>query len=354
MMEKQKPKKFKKLILIFSIILCSVFAVLMVCGTVLYNSVSLDVAKLTSTNNGIRVYSATGEDATLYNSNRSIVEIDTLPDYVLNAFIDTEDKNFYNHHGYDFKRICKALFVNLTTHSKSQGASTISQQLVKNALLSNEKTYKRKLEELVLSIKMEKQFTKQDILQMYLNTIYFGSNAYGIENASTTYFGKSAKDLSLSEACCLAGLIKSPAKYSPKTNMQNAVERRNLVASLMKENGHITDKQLNDVVSAPIDVVMGTENEYGYEKEAIYEACKLLNITERELINRDYQIITNKDDGLQAEVIRINREILSETEEKYNESLDSISVVADDAGKIVAYYCNSNYNLHNVKRQPAS
>ncbi len=353
-MEKQKPKKFKKIVLIFSIVICSVFGAFLLGACLLYNSINLDVEKLTSTNNGIKVYSATGEDSTLYNSNRSIIEIDTLPDYVLNAFVDTEDKNFYKHNGYDLKRILKACLVNLTTHSKSQGASTISQQLVKNALLSNEKTYKRKIEELVLSIKMEKKFTKQEILQMYLNTIYFGSNAYGLENASATYFGKSAKDLTLSEACCLAGLIKSPAKYSPKINMQNAVERRNLVAKSMYKNNHITNDDLNLVLASNIDVLMGTENEHSYEKEAIYEACRLLNISERELINREYQIITNKDDKLQSEVININKEIMQNAEEKCNESLDSISVVADDNGRIVAYYCNSNYNLHNVKRQPAS
>ena len=144
--KKNFKKRIKNFLLSASIFLLILLFGIIVTFTVFYNKYDLNVSKLTSVNNGIRVYSSSGEDTTLYNTNRSIVEIESLPDYVVQAFIDVEDKRFYDHNGYDLKRIFKAGFVNLTTKSKSQGASTISQQLIKNALLSNEKTYSRKIQ----------------------------------------------------------------------------------------------------------------------------------------------------------------------------------------------------------------
>lgn len=352
-MMKQKSK-FKKFILVLSILISLLFLSIVAFVTIIYNKYNLDIEKLTSLNNGIKVYSATGNDTTLYNTNRSIVDINELPDYVIDAFISIEDKNFYKHNGYDFKRIIKSGMVNILNRSKSQGASTISQQLIKNALLSNEKTYSRKIQEIVLSIKMEKEFNKNEILEMYLNTIYFGSNAYGIENASKTYFNKSAKDLTINEACCLAGLIKSPAYYSPKTHYDNAFDRKNLVAKRMLENKKISKNQFQDIKTSQINISNVRQTDNSYEKEAIFEACRLLNIQERDLINKKYQIITFKDDNLQNQVNKINSEIISNAEKTTNSSLDSLSIVAKNDGKILAYYSNSNYNLHNLVRQPAS
>lgn len=350
----KKSSKLKKILLSLSILVSVLFVSIVGFITILWNKYDLDVDKLTSLNNGVKVYSATGNDNTLYNTNRSIVDIDELPEYVKDAFIAIEDKNFYSHNGYDIKRIIKSSFVNLTTQSKSQGASTISQQLIKNALLTNEKTYSRKVKEIILSIKMEKQFSKDEILEMYLNTIYFGSNAYGIENASKIYFNKSAKDLTINEACCLAGLIKSPAYYSPSTHYENAVERKNLVAKRMMTTKKISSSQFNEIQSTEITLTNQHETDNSYEKEAIFEACRLLNIKERELINKKYEIVTFKDDELQNQVVKINNEIIKNAEETSNSSLDSLSVVANNDGHVLAYYSNSSYNLHNLQRQPAS
>lgn len=353
MKNKTNKSKFKKILLVPCIFVVLSFLTFFISVTVIYNKYDLNKTKLTSVNNGIKVYSATGEDSTLYNTNRSIIELENLPNYVKHAFIDTEDKRFYSHNGYDLKRIIKAGIVNITSQSKSQGASTISQQLVKNALLSNEKTMSRKIKEIVLSIKMEKEFSKDEILEMYLNTIYFGSNAYGIENASLTYFNKSSKDLTLNEACCLAGIIKSPSYYSPKTNYNNAIERRNLVASTMLKNKHITKDEYNSVINSSIEL-SGADYDHSYEEEAIFEACSLLNISERDLINRNYQIITFKDEKLQKEIRNISKKTIENNEKLYSTNLDSLSVVANNNGQVVAYYANTNYNLHNLKRQPAS
>lgn len=351
---KKNHRFLKKFLLCFSVAFLILFGSAFTYFVVLYNRYDLDINKLTSVNNGIKVYSASGKDNTLYNSNRSIVEIDSLPQYVLDAFVDVEDKRFYSHKGFDLKRIAKAGIVNLTTKSKSQGASTISQQLIKNALLSNEKTYKRKLKEIVLSIKLEKKFNKHQILEMYLNTIYFGQNAYGIENASRVYFGKSAKNLTLNEACCLAGLIKSPAKYSPINNYNNAVNRKNLVAKFMLDQNSITQQNYRQIVESGLDIATEQKTDFSYEREAIYEACTLLNITERELINADYEIVTNKQDDLQKQLIEANTQILHAAKNSTGQNLDSLSIVASNDGKVLAYFANSKYNLHNMRRQPAS
>ncbi len=348
-----KNKKLKRVLLIISVLIALLFVSCTIIITYFYNKYDLDVNALTSVNNGVLIYSSTGKESTLYNTNRSIIKLNTLPDYVAKAFIDVEDKRFYEHNGYDLKRIIKSSIVNMTTRSKSQGASTISQQLIKNALLSNEKTYQRKIEEIILSIKMEKEFQKDEILEMYLNTIYFGANAYGIENASQIYFNKSAKDLTLNEACCLAGIIKSPARYSPILNYENAISRRNFVAKTMLDCKDISEQDYQNVISQPLNIVKNNETNHSYEKEAIYEACNLLNISERELINKEYQIITFKDDDLQKIVMDSNNSVIEETSNN-DDTLDSISILVANDGTVKAYYVNSNYDLHNMKRQPAS
>ena len=346
---RSSKKILLKICLLLIFLLASAFCVI----TYYYNKYDLDVNKLTSINNGVRVYSISESENTLYNTNRSIIEINTLPDYVKKAFISVEDKRFYYHNGYDLKRIVKAGLVNIADKSKSQGASTISQQLIKNALLTNEKTYSRKIKEIVLSIKMEKLFSKDEILEMYLNTIYFGSNAYGIENASLTYFNKSAKNLTLNEVCCLAGLIKSPKYYSPKNNLENSINRKNLVARLMYENNYISKDEYEEIQSLGITVTSSNVN-CSYEEEAIYEACNILNITERELINNQYQIITFKNDELQKKVVEINNDVIGNAENANNCNLDSLTIVANKYGHVESYYAKSNYNLHNLKRQAAS
>lgn len=351
---KKKKSNLKRILIIFAFIILFFTICFGICFFVVYNKYDLNVSELTSINNGIKVYSSTGTDSTLYNTDRSIVEIETLPAYVCNAFVDTEDKRFYSHNGFDAKRIIKASFVNLTSKTKSQGASTISQQLIKNALLTNDKTYSRKIQEIVLAMKMEKKFEKDEILEMYLNTIYFGSNAYGIENASNVYFDKSAKDLTLNEACCLAGMIKSPNTYSPTKNPENCEIRRNFVALNMLKNKHITNEEYESVINSEISVFGENKNYQSYEEEAIYEACALLNMTERELINKKYQIITFKDDKLQSEIEKINENKISYLKEQTQSNLDSLSVVANSNGEILAYFANSAYNLHNLRRQPAS
>ena len=145
----------------------------------------------------------------------SVVSFSELSNNTKKAFIAIEDKRFFQHNGIDYKGLSRALLHNITSLSLKEGASTISQQLIKNTHLTNEKTIKRKLIEWKLTRALEKKYDKNSILEMYLNTIYFGANAYGIAEASSVYFGKSASELTLEESATLAGMIKAPSTYSP-------------------------------------------------------------------------------------------------------------------------------------------
>ena len=182
--------------------------------------------------------------AEYYLQNRRIVTKDEVSPYVLWGTVDTEDIRFYQHNGIDPQGIARAVLVQFT--GGSEGASTITQQLVRNTVLSNEQfeqTLKRKVREAYIAIQMEKMYTKDQILMMYLNTIYFGDGAYGIQAASINYFNKNASDLTLAEAALLAGLPQAPSAYDPTVNPEGAVWRRNVVLSLMLEGGDITQEE---------------------------------------------------------------------------------------------------------------
>lgn len=177
-------------------------------------------------------------------NNYSWVSLDNISDYLIDATIATEDKHFYYHMGFDYLRIGKAIIKNITSHSLSEGASTITQQYARNMYLSYEKTWKRKFEEAILAFELETHYTKNEILEGYLNTINYGG-VFGIENAAKYYFNKSAKDLNLSEASMLAGIPQSPSNYSPLYNLELAKKRQKIVLNLMLDNKKIDDTQLN-------------------------------------------------------------------------------------------------------------
>lgn len=191
-------------------------------------------------------------------------EIETLAKSTIHAFVDTEDKRFYTHNGFDYKRIAKAALNNLKSRSFKEGASTISQQLIKNTHLSHEKTFKRKLQEWKLTKQLEKLYTKDEILEKYLNSIYFGHNCFGLHSASEFYFGKSPNELTLDEAAVLAGLIKSPNNYSPFKNPDKCKSRRDSVLAIMQANGSISsaDKTLANKQELPKEPNNSTKNGY--------------------------------------------------------------------------------------------
>mgnify|MGYP001587120358 CR=1 FL=1 len=193
-----------------------------------------------------KIYDRTGEFL-LYEihgeEKRTIIPFEKIPDHVKQATIAIEDANFYKHSAFDIKSIIRAFLVNLTRGRISQGGSTITQQLAKNAFLTPKRTITRKVKELVLAIRLENQFSKDEILNLYLNQIPYGANAYGIEAASQTYFQKHAENLNLAEAALLASLPKAPSYYSPwSTHVQDLMDRKNLVLEKMVELNYIDEK----------------------------------------------------------------------------------------------------------------
>ena len=179
----------------------------------------------------------------LWEEKRTVVALSELPDHLVRAFISAEDARFFEHQGVDFQSVARAFLKNLSAGKVEQGGSTITQQVTKSLILKNvKKTYRRKVREAILSIQLEKNFSKEHILFLYLNQIYLGQGAYGVEEASRTYFHKPAKDINLAEAALLAGLPQAPARYSPVSHFERAKARQKYVLERMVEEGYITSE----------------------------------------------------------------------------------------------------------------
>ncbi len=185
---------------------------------------------------------------------RTPVSLDQVPDNLIKALIATEDARFYSHRGLDFRGIARALYRNVRAGKVLEGGSTLTQQLSKVLFLTPERSISRKLKEMVLALKIEQRYTKREILSLYLNQIYFGSGAYGVEAASETYFGKPVRDLSLAECALLAGLPRSPKYYSPFRSRQSALARRSYVLRRMVSAGAITEAEAEDAARSPLPV----------------------------------------------------------------------------------------------------
>ena len=220
------------------------FAIIFVMFSAQAKKEVFDNTKLATSSFQIEVYDEDGNLITDKNQfNNQHISIKDLNPNTIAAFISIEDKNFYNHSGVNYKRMLKALVKNLTSGKVKEGASTISQQLIKNTHLSSERTYERKIKEIFLAKEMERQVSKDDILESYLNVIYYGNNIYGIENAARFYFSKPASELNLQQSATLAGMIKSPGNYCPITNAEKCKNRRNLVLSEMLKDGKISQDE---------------------------------------------------------------------------------------------------------------
>ena len=216
----------------------------------------LDLNKIVNASAASILYDKDGNEigAVGQSKNADFLRKEDVPAHVKHAFIACEDKRFYSHSGIDAKRIFGALLNNIKAASYEEGGSTITQQLVKLTHLTQEKKISRKANEAILAVRLEKKLTKDEILTAYLNTVYFGSGAYGLENASRIYFGKSAKTLTVAEAATLAGIIKAPSAYSPLNNPQKAEERRNYVLSRMQEDGYITSEEMENAKAQKIEM----------------------------------------------------------------------------------------------------
>ncbi len=200
-----------------------------------------------------RVYDTNGElIAEYYLERRTFIPYYKIPEHVKKAFIAIEDERFYRHHGIDFIGILRALYYDIKAGRIVQGGSTITQQLAKLLFLKPERSISRKIKEAALSLQIEKKYTKDEILGLYLNQAFFGTNAYGIEAAAHTYFGKSTEELSIAEAALLAALPRAPSYYSPFKHPEKALQRRNLVLKKMLKLGYISEIQYEEAIATPL------------------------------------------------------------------------------------------------------
>ena len=216
------------------------------------------------------------DDKLLETSSDNWITLDNISPYLINATIAIEDKNFYNHHGFDLFRILKSLYINIKSKNNKQGASTITQQLAKNLFLSFDKTWERKLKEAWLTIELEVQYSKDEILEVYLNTINYGG-VYGIEKAANYYFNKNAKDLDLAEATILAGIPKAPNKLSPITNYDEAKKRQATILAAMVKNGYITEEEMDKAYYTKLNFygnLSKDNNTLMYYQDAVFNELK--------------------------------------------------------------------------------
>ncbi|MDF2874561.1 MAG: pbpF [Sporomusa sp.] len=214
----------------------------------------------------------------LFEENRIVVTINNMSPYVQQAIIANEDTRFYNHIGIDPIGIIRAIVVNIRQGSLVEGGSTITQQLAKNMFLTQERTLIRKVKEALLALIIERKFSKQEIMQAYLNQIYFGEGAYGVEAAAQMYFGKHAKELSLSESALLAGLPRGPNIYSPYIDMKAALDRRSVVLAGMVKEGYVTEQEAERAKAEPIKVAG--------KKKRVVQASYFLDYVANELVGR--------------------------------------------------------------------
>lgn len=190
--------------------------------------------------------------AEFYSENRSLVPFSDIPEHVVNAFIAVEDRRFYEHKGIDYQGITAAIIANIKERRIRRGGSTITQQITKNIVLSPERSFSRKIKEAILAYRIERNLSKQEILYLYLNHIYLGDGAYGVQAASKNYFGIPVKDISIAQASVLAGLTKRPEHYNPRKNLQRALDRQKTVLRILYNLGYLTEQQLTEAKNEEI------------------------------------------------------------------------------------------------------
>lgn len=281
------------------------------------------------------IYDRDGEKASKLSANRTdSVSIEKIPDHMQEAIIAVEDNRFYEHGGFDVKGIFRALFTNVMAGSRVQGASTITQQLTKNALLSPEKTYQRKIEELFLAIEIEKVYKKEEILEMYLNTSYFGNGAWGVQNASKKYFGKDVSELTVAESSMLAGMVKAPSRYNPIDHMDNALERRKVVLNQMVKYGYINEDEAGKTADTEVTLKDTSgdplKGKYAHYADAVInEAISRYGLTQDDLLTQGYNIYTSMDQDVQAGLEKVYENSSVFPESVNGEDAQSAAVLMD-------------------------
>lgn len=332
------------------------FALLSGAALVIYinSDVEIDENALVFENSVPEVYDVNGNLTSYCAASEIKTDGDQIPDDLKNAFIALEDKRFYSHHGVDYIRIVGATLANIKSGRRAQGGSTITQQIAKNAFLTSEKSFSRKLKEARLAVSLERRMSKDEILETYLNMLYFGSGEYGVKNASRRFFGKDVKDLSLAQCAMLAGIVKSPTKYNPINNYENALTRSRLVLSLMKEQGMISEEEYAKATTEKIEIADDKSAlmfDKTYVSNALSEACGILGTDEKELRARGYRLFTYLDPERQSELKKIIED------EAYRSDENALCAAFDcdvTTGGIRALYSDFSADFSQFRRQAGS
>lgn len=324
--------------------------------------VDFDVYRITGCDRTSIIYDGQSDVVTRLHGvqDRTWVSISELRPSTVYAFISAEDARFFEHEGVDIIRIAGAIVADIKAGSYVQGASTISQQLIKLSHLTSEKTISRKAEEAALAYEMERQYSKEDILEMYLNYVYFGGGYYGIEAAAKGYFGVHASDLTLDQSAMLAGILKSPSGYAPHINYAASINRRNNILRLMRDYGYITDDEKKQASARRPTILHDKREEYsGYYTDAVTKsAAALMGITVDELIRGGYSIYSAMDSDIQhyCEEMFKNGELFPA-----EDSEAAIVVLEPSTGMVVAMVGGRSYTggisfnrATDIRRQPGS
>ena len=350
----KKRKFFLKLFIFLCFFTCIIFSILY-----LYIRLSpkLDLKKT----NNIIIYDKDNKVFFKGNGSKEWINLKEIDKDLINATIATEDKRFYGHNGFDYIRIIKSLFVNLKSGSIVEGASTITQQYARNLYLSFDRTYKRKIKEAYLAFKMEINYSKDEILEGYLNTINYGNGVLGIENAAHYYFNKSASNLDLAESSMLAGIPKYPQEYSPINNIAAAKKRQKQILQNMVDEGYISKEDADEAYNKELTYYGKKEtlnmSTLMYYKDAVMKELYDLNvIPEDYLENNSIKIYTNLDLDAQKNL----EDAVNNNIETDNEIQTASVMIENNTGKIIALvggkdYEKSQFNrVTNAKRQVGS
>lgn len=338
---KRKFFKFIKINFVLLILICA--------GIFIYIKTS-PKPEIYSANN-LTLYDSSTQAFFQGNQSKEWIPLDQISDYLIDATIYTEDKNFYKHFGFDFLRILKASYVNIASGKTKQGASTITQQYAKNLFLDFDKTWKRKWDEMWYTMKIEANYSKDEILEGYLNTINYGHGMYGIENASKFYFDKSAKDLDLAEASILTGIPKSPANYSPILNYDLAKKRQLTILELLEKNNVISEEEKKKAYDEEL-VFSGVDKSEELSTIMYYQDAVLKELKDIDSIPLSYsdskglKIYTNLDIKAQQNLEKNIKETIPD-----ESGLETAVVMMNpNTGGIIALAGGRDYNKSSYNR----
>ena len=343
----------KKILILLKIFIFSFFTFIIVYLS-LYVYAFITPKFQINTSKNIIYYDKNNDDIFSENLNNDYVKLSDITNFTKNAIISIEDKNFYNHRGFDYPRILKAMIINIKSGKIKQGASTISQQYIKNLYLTFDKTWERKIEEAFLTLELETHYSKNEILEGYLNTIDFGGGNYGIKEASKYYFNKNPKELTKAEASILVGIPKSPNYYNPIFNYKNAKDRQYSVLKSMVNNRYISENEMKKIYNEKISFYGKSDkvelSSVYYYKDAVMDEMKNIKQIPKTMLETDeLNIYTNLDKNVQKKL-----EETIDTEMKSTSMQVASIVVEPKTAKIVGLIGGKDYSKSQFNRATKS